>query len=276
MVRDPLRLIPGRIAGYLDAAAEQWFGHTIPPPARVVRECGWMPDPREAYCRRCGDSIGPGEATANGCGACRARPPIADGFVRLGPHSKELRNWIIQIKYQQRWFEMGRLLGRRLADAIIDAEAVDRERTLVVPMPMPWQRRIYRGIDHARVIATAVAGGLGSPVELVLKQTNGRPQVDLPPSRRARSVARRMHARRRFGGWDLKGLDVVLVDDVKTTGASLRAAVRLLKKLGPDRIIAAVLAVSDDVARRERAEQGGAGGGVRTRADAAITSNTMD
>jgi predicted amidophosphoribosyltransferase len=162
---------------------------------------------------------------------------------------------VLAIKYRQRWVEMAGLLGRRLGDALADSGLTDPPRTVIVPMPMPWQRRLYRGIDHARIIAAAVAGRLKAPLAPVLRKANGPPQVSQPSSLRARSGARGLGLRRRLGGWDLAGLDLVIVDDVRTTGASIRSAAHLLRRLRPRRVVAGVLAVSDAAARRDRLAQ---------------------
>jgi predicted amidophosphoribosyltransferase len=122
-------------------------------------------------------------------------------------------------------------------------------------MPMPWLRRFYRGIDHASAITHGVARVLDAPVVKVLSRANGPTQVSLTPSERQRAGARRMFIRRRFGGWSLRDVDLVLVDDIRTTGASLKAAVRLLRSLEPRTVVCAVVAVSDAKARRARAAQ---------------------
>jgi predicted amidophosphoribosyltransferase len=255
MTRGALRIPARCVMTMLDAVAEQWLGHALPPAERAIERSDWAPDARDAYCPRCGDSVGPGEGSDSGCGTCRDRPAIADGVVRLGPHSGDLREWILALKFERRWIEMGHHLGARLGEAVLDSRRIDPQRAVVVPMPMPWQRRMYRGIDHARVIAWAVGRRLRAPMIDVLAKSNGPPQIELAPSVRARSGSRGLRIRRRLGGWHLDGLHIVLVDDVRTTGASLKAAARLLRKLRPERIIAAALAVSDDAARRDRAAQ---------------------
>lgn len=253
----PLRLRHGigRVAVYLDTAADHWLGCPLPPAEQVIADAGWEPDEPAAYCGRCGDSVGPGEAGPSGCGSCRDKPAIADAVVRLGPYSGELRRWVLAIKYHQRWAEMAEALGQRLGEAIAASGVVDPRRAVVVPMPMPWQRRLYRGIDHARLIASAVARRLDAPQAGVLAKALGPPQVSRSPSLRARAGARGLSIRRRLGGWDLAGLHVVIADDVRTTGASIRAAARLLRRLKPQRVVAAILAVSDAAARRDRLAQ---------------------
>lgn len=255
----PMSSSPGLILEYLDSLTECWLGWSIPPVRRVMGDAGWTRDAARDYCSRCGDSVGEGEATETGCGTCRdgsvSLRPIS-GIVRLGPYTAELRSWILDVKYHRRWGEMAHRLGCILGEAVIEKGIVSHECAVVVPMPMPWQRRVYRGIDHARVIAEGVGRSLRAPVAGILTRSNGRPQVSLPPGERARGGARGLRLRRRWGGWDLEGLHLVLVDDVRTTGASLRAAARLLQTLRPERLVAAVLAVSDAAARRDRAVQG--------------------
>lgn len=255
-------ILQQRVAEYFDATAEQWIGYSFPPVERSIAESGWKPDARESYCARCGDSVAPGEATDNGCATCRPNGElaggIAGGVVRLGPYNAPLRSWILAIKFS-RWAEMGDWLGRMLGRQIRDAGLIDLERAVIVPMPMPWQRRFYRGIDHAMTIAAGVGTELGVPTARILTRDNRPPQVSLPASQRRRrgshGLRHRMGYRRWLGERKISGLDLVLVDDVRTTGSSLRAAARMLKRLKPANVICAVVAVADSKARRDRSHQ---------------------
>jgi predicted amidophosphoribosyltransferase len=174
-----------------------------------------------------------------------------DAVVRLGAYTDPLRQWILAIKYQ-RWSDMAELLGRQLGVALIESKLLDASRCVVVPMPMPWQRRAYRGIDHALAIAGATAAELRAPLLRVLAAANGPPQVGLSPTDRLRRGGRGIRLRKRLGGWGLRDLQIVLVDDVRTTGASMQRAARHLRRVRPASVIAAVLAVSDERARRDR------------------------
>jgi len=239
----------------LDELAECWLGHALPPVWREITETGWAPDLPARYCGRCGSSVGPGEVDAGGCAACRGRAgatPGTDAIVRLGPYAEPLRGWILKIKYGPRWEEMAEHLGRCLGRAALASGHVERSRAVVVPVPMPWRRRLCRGIDHAGVLARAVSESVSAPVATVLARAEGPTQASLPASDRRRTGGRGLRYRARLGTWCLADLDVLLVDDVATTGASLRAAARLLRRLRPRRIVAAVVAVSDESARRAR------------------------
>lgn len=228
---------------------ETWIGWTYPPAETAIERSRWTSDPSSAYCGRCGMSVGPGEATDSGCASCRGAPPVADRVVRLGPYDEPLAQWITAAKYE-RWGEMARALGRRLGERVLRRGDINRGRAIVVPIPMPWQRRLYRGIDHAAMIADGVARTMKLEMYQVLAKLNGPVQTALPATQRRHRRRDWMRIRRRWGGWPLRDYDIVLVDDVTTTGTTMRAAGRLLRGLGARRIIAAVIAITDEKSRR--------------------------
>jgi predicted amidophosphoribosyltransferase len=234
-----------RVCDWMESVERTWLGWTLAPTRLVLAESVWAPDDDSRYCHRCGASVGAGEAGAGGCASCRDAAAPTDGVVRLGAYAGPLREWIRAIKYRG-WAEMADALGRRLGAAVarrLDArEGPGGGPVIVVPMPMPWQRRLYRGIDHARLIAAGVAAELDVPLFDALVKANGPPQVSLPAGRRARGGGG-IRLRRRAQRLGLADVLVVLVDDVRTSGGSLRAAARELRQLGP------VVAVTDERGR---------------------------
>jgi ComF family protein len=254
--RPLLRSIRERVSPHLDEFTQQWIGWTFPPVDQAIQDARWATDDAIDYCVRCGDSVGKGEATPHGCATCRVGGElaggIANGVVRLGVYTDPMREWLHAIKYH-RWTEMGERLGTMLGDRVRESGLIDIERAVVVPMPMPWQRRVYRGIDHAALVAREVARTIDAPISRALSRTMHATQVSLTPAERKRSGSRGLRVRRRIGGWShLNGAHLVLVDDVRTTGATLKAATRFLRRLKPERIVCAVIAVSDSAARRMR------------------------
>jgi ComF family protein len=111
--------------------------------------------------------------------------------------------------------------------------AVLRDADCVVPVPLHPRRRRARGFNQA----TELAAQLGLPVVDALRRTVAtRPQMELPASRRHRNV-RGVFAPARGPAWRpiasrIRGARVVVVDDVVTTGATVEACARVLRRLG--------------------------------------------
>jgi ComF family protein len=199
------------------------------------------------YCRRCGSTLGPHIAPRDdGCFLCPDPLPRFERVVRLGPYRAPLRKVIREMKYH-RYEAMRRRLGRLLAQAATAAlpatAAGGADFDVVVPVPMHWRRRLARGYDHAGSLAGAVARELDLPLgrELV-RVRHTPPQVSLPRSRRIENVRGAFTA---AGGPTLGGADVLLVDDVITTGATANEAARTLLAAGAARVVLAVVAKAE-------------------------------
>lgn len=194
------------------------------------------------YCPRCGTTVGPNiPVWEEGCSACPQPLPRFVRVHRLGPYTRPLRRAIQQMKYRRRE-ALRRRLGRLLAEAAGTAHA-EAPFDLVVPVPMHWLRRIQRGYDHARVLAEEVAHALGAAVGCELIRTrNTRPQVGLRRAGRIENVrgAFKVASRRA-----VEGANILLVDDVTTTGATASEAARTLLRGDALRVSLAVVAKSE-------------------------------
>jgi predicted amidophosphoribosyltransferase len=235
--------------GWLDASA---FGYRMPSAAVLLRDAEWVRETPDHACWRCGVTRVPFEDVAAGCAECRDRVmacggvPI-HGVVRLGRYAPPLSQWVPAIK-QRAWRDMGVTLGRELGLQVLDAVATGRipKPDEVVPVPVHWLRRMLRGIDHARTIADEAATVLGVPC---------RPALRVPLARRQTGGSRdgRLDNRRRFapGGGMLRvarGV-VLLVDDVRTTGGTMRDAASALIGQGAAGFVMAACAVADPPSR---------------------------
>jgi ComF family protein len=180
---------------------------------------------RPPYCQGCGDPLDTwrtgAAASTDTCGRCLTRRSLVVARA-VGEFDDELRNVLHALKYDGRR-SIGRELGRLMRQ---HQGALVTAADFVVPVPLHWRRRWKRGFNQAALIAE----GLGRPVVHALRRTRHTPsQTDLPAGRRYANVNRAFALRR---GVRVAGRSVLLVDDVKTTGATLEACAMVLVEGG--------------------------------------------
>ncbi len=241
----------GAVRGGLGAIEECWLGWELPPLDVAFREMPIRLDDVSAWCPRCGGSIGNGEVTELGCGGCRGSSSAIDASVRIGEYGADLATRILQIKHF-RWHSMALALGRCLGQQVKLALTQEWIPDVLVAVPMPWLRRWHRGIDHADEIARGVADVLSATVRQPLRQRMGGTQVGRSPTERRRATGR--FAMRPQLPRSLKAIraarSVGIVDDVRTTGATLEHVAKVLRQAGVRRIVALTIAVAPDPDRR--------------------------
>ena len=242
----------------------------LPGPLEALYASGFVADAPDAYCPRCGRSVGPGEFAAGKCGSCRNSKVAWDGFVRLGRYDLALKDAVHDFKFN-RWHAVGEHLGVALGAAVAERlrlvaqhagepEEAVLGRAVVVPVPMSFWRRASRGIDHATCLARAVARGSGLPCRKMLMRRHRPAQTGLSAAARKRNLHQAM--RPCVGADALDGLRVVvLVDDVSTTGATLVEACRAIGSLRHSRGEPVVLAACVALAEQGRSWAGGPAGG---------------
>ena len=210
----------------------------------------WQVDEQEAYCHRCGACHGPYAAVESGCPACPAAAPRWRRLVRLGPYREPLSRWILALKFAGQW-TWAPWLGRQLGQVVPPASGP----VVVCPVPMHWWRRSRRGFNQAALIVQAMAAVHGWPQVNLLRRTRyTQPQTRVPVTSRLTNIRGSVAIR----PVDLRGWTVWLVDDVKTTGATLSTCSRLLQASGATQVNVAVVAVAE-VPWRPRSHRSGAG-----------------
>ena len=180
--------------------------------------CDEAAEGADVFCAACSALV---EHTSNPSAVFEYGGPVADAIQRF--------------KYDGR-SELGAVLGSLMAS---DARRWAGKVDAVVPVPLHWRRRRSRGYDQAALLARPVANVLGIPAVLRgLRRVRNTPsQVDLPHGERQQNVARA------FAPWRLRGLRrALLIDDVRTTGATLRAASEALRAGGVSELHTFVLA----------------------------------
>ena len=191
------------------------------------------------YCTRCGRDANAAGKIEGSCPDCQGKEIHFDGIARAGIYDKSLRQMILAFKNGKT--ELGSILGF-LADSALQGSAFKNEIDFFVPVPLHWTRRLARGYNQAKI----VAGKLNQPsarisIALVrIKKTKTQPTM-ASPAARAKNVSGAFAVRY---GHKLTGKRICLIDDIKTTGATLNECARTLKQAGADKVFALVLAVA--------------------------------
>jgi ComF family protein len=186
--------------------------------------------------RRCAGCTQPGFALCPVCvAALRAEPRCADGD---GIQAAYRYAGAVAAAVQSAKYGDARTALRQCCE-----EAAPRIRlrpsSLLVPVPLGPKRSRQRGFNQAAVLAQALAEKWGCGVDDRLVRTRDtRPQVGQPRSDREANLVGAFQ----WIGPDLAARAVVVVDDVCTTGSTIKAAAAALKRAGAGPIGAAVLA----------------------------------
>jgi ComF family protein len=157
--------------------------------------------------------------------------------LRLGLYEDLRRQVVFQLK-QARGEPLAEVVGQGFARrdaALLAGERLD----LVMPVPLHWQRRWWRGYNQSAALATGIAEVLRLPcVQSRLRRIRATPfQTRQTLEGRRENVRGAFRCRGR-----LHGRCVLLVDDVLTTGSTASEAAGALKAVGAARVVVAVLA----------------------------------
>jgi ComF family protein len=186
------------------------------------------------------------------CQPCRLAPPPFERAVAYGGYAGNLRALIHALKYDG-MLPVAERLGGLLAEAILKLEssestAVELRNALVVAVPLHAAKRKQRGFNHAELIARAAVKALRAErPELRLQLEEGllerrratRSQAGLSPHQRRANLRGVFFAP---APERLAGRQVLLIDDIYTTGATARTCSQVLRRAGAASVWVATVA----------------------------------
>jgi ComF family protein len=192
-----------------------------------------MPQRRGGYCPCCGaltaDPLGPVLL----CAECRQAAPPWASVAFWGAYRGRLRRLMTQLKFAGQLGVAG-LGGWMLAEAVHQRHIVAEA---IVPVPM-WPAAVAaRGFNQSVELARQLSRHMGWPLHLGLRKVRQTlRQARLNRRERQENVAGA------FAAQEVKGLRLMLVDDIMTTGATLRACALACRTAGAQEIHCAVVA----------------------------------
>lgn len=209
--------------------------------------------PRKAVCMGCGSMLGCDREEL--CEDCREK--LAKNWVGLHPVEKKLNldgaafayvyrgpagSLVRNLKYRGVRLlagEMGRDLSRAVQALQIEDEI------LAAAVPMHPKRQLKRGFNHAELLAREVAQRQNLICyDLLYRTRNAQQQARLSGEERRENLRGAFAVRPEYADL-VQGSDVLLIDDVLTTGATAAACARALKDAGAQRVYFAAYAYGE-------------------------------
>ncbi|MHC4624687.1 MAG: ComF family protein [Planctomycetota bacterium] len=191
------------------------------------------------YCGRCGRDAGRYAIVEGSCPDCQGKEIYFDRIARGGVYAQSLQEMILAFKKGRS--ELGSVLGF-LANSALAGSGFLEDIEVFVPVPLHWSRQLARGYNQSLIITKELEHpGAGINRDLVrIRPTRSQPAMSSPAAR-AKNVAGAFAVRR---GHKFGNRMVCLVDDIKTTGATLNECAKTLKEAGASKVFALVLAVA--------------------------------
>jgi ComF family protein len=202
------------------------------------------------------------------CLLCQRADPPFERAVAYGSYDGELRDLIHLLKFQQ-VRPASAVLGRMLAETIANLEQAMPAGTLfsskiaVIPVPLHTRKQAQRGFNQAEMIARDALKQLSRPKRfelctgVLLRRRETGSQIGLTRHQR------RENMRGAFAVSDptrILNCDILLIDDVYTTGTTASECTRVLRRAGAARVwvatVARTLKISDVIALPENLSEG--------------------
>jgi ComF family protein len=156
-----------------------------------------------------------------------------DGRVSLWKHTRGIRKAIAGMKYKFA-FEIAKELAEHAAKKITEEKLFFPENSVLVPIPLYWHRKNWRGFNQSEEIGKLISKklGWGFDRDLLVRKASKKPQAGLKREKRKTNIK---------GVFSLmkspdKNMPIILFDDVWTTGSTVKEATRILKEKGVKRV----------------------------------------
>jgi ComF family protein len=173
------------------------------------------------------------------CGECLDSPPPFDRHRSLGPYAGHLKEVILLFKYKG-YEALSRPLGRLVYKMLSENGSFSGVDS-IIPVPLHKKREKKRGFNQSELLSREISRVSAIPVikNVLVKTRNTPSQVSLDAPEREINLRGAFRVRKLE---KIAGRTLLLVDDVFTTGSTIRECAKELKKAGAREIRAVTLA----------------------------------
>ncbi len=202
-------------------------------------------------CPRCGipyhsleTSAEPFPVSSSGhtCGECIKNPPYFDRAISAGPYTEVLAEAIKLFKYKKKIHIGLALAGHDVMVAgLTNLIQSCPEAPFLIPVPLHQSRLREREYNQSAISASVISSKFSIPLmtDVLLRQRYTKPQVELGFRERKENVTGAFSIQ---NNEVIKGKNIILVDDVYTTGSTVNECAKALKKNGAGKVYVVTIA----------------------------------
>ncbi len=191
------------------------------------------------FCEKCSEPFDGAITGVFTCANCAHRTIYIDAAVAAYRGRSIVREVIHEFKYGRR-IHLRHLVARWLRSALDDERLLGRCFDVIIPVPLHPTRQRERGFNQATLLAELLSAQTSIRCKPLLERTRyTTTQTALDRSERMENLHNAFRLRKNA---DVRGLRVLLVDDVLTTGSTLNECARVLKRAGAFSVHAATAA----------------------------------
>lgn len=217
-------------------------GTPSPGPRKKIPLCQtcatrFRPIEKDRYCPGCGELLPKKDERRFFCQKCLVSPPLWQEIHVFGRYEAELQYLLAELKFHGKLW-IAPLLGALLADSM--PESFCATPFLLIPLPLSPQRLKERGYNQTYELARPVVAKFSFEMDegALVRCRHTSPQSGLSEAGRALNIRGAFQAEPK----KVEGRHILLVDDIMTTGHTLREAARTLLTAGAKGISLLVVA----------------------------------
>ncbi len=211
-------------------------------PARCLG-CGKAVLPEYLFCEECASSL-PGQPFSRELPLAQAPGGFLPVLASLS-YGEGFRKTLHRFKFREEW-GLSTALGQMMGET---ARSFSKDFSLVTCVPMSAQKLRRRGYNQSALLGKAVAKELGLPFRYALEQAR-----ETDTQHRLTRPQRADNVRDAYSGKAIaSGKDILLVDDIVTTGATLLSCARALYQAGAKSVCG--LCAASDLLRQDHDEE---------------------
>ncbi|HHT62359.1 MAG: ComF family protein [Bacillota bacterium] len=157
-----------------------------------------------------------------------------DSAIAVFPYHGVIRDTIHDFKYRGR-VKWAKPLGRLMVEAI-QKDSRFHHIDMLIPVPLHERRKSQRGYNQSELLAKEIGLGLGLPMStgILIRVKNTPSQTGLKRKGRQENLTNAFQVLDSCG---VQGKNILLIDDIYTTGATVEACSRILKREGARRVL---------------------------------------